>query len=140
MRTLLGVGVRENFYPGLVFYGIDFRVPPSVPPDHRCGFGVTNRATPSPPYHQTLNPGYTFISPLERVDSHQMERSQVLIVVATRGCGFLNLCPVPASYPKLRIGWLKLPRSFPRIMCLGITGVWIFLDVCSPLERWGVRV
>ena len=61
-RTLPGVGVRENFYPDLVPIDIVFRVLPSVPLNCSCGFGVTSRATPSPPYHQTLNPGYTFIS------------------------------------------------------------------------------
>lgn len=55
-QALSSVGARESFYPDLVSCDIDFRVPPSVPPNNHCGFGVTNHATPSPPYHQTLNP------------------------------------------------------------------------------------
>ena len=46
-RTLSGVGVRKNFYPDLVSWDTDFCVPPFVPPDYRCGFGVANR----PPRH-----------------------------------------------------------------------------------------
>jgi len=138
------VGARENFCPDLVSSDVDFRAHPSVPPNYRCGFGVTSRATSSPPYHQTFNPGYTFTTlPFEWVDSHRTERSvgcnsllSMLIIVVTRSCGFLGLCPAPAPNPWPGIVWFRFPRSSIHTMCLGIFASWVFGSSLRLAVRW----
>jgi len=120
-QTVSSVGVRENLYPDLLSSDTNFRASPPGSHNYRCGFGVTNRATPrvailSRDSQPRLN---VYLSPLQMggqpPDGNVLRRRlpfPMLIIVVTRSCGFLNLFVLrPLQIRGLGLAGLGFPAA-----------------------------